>query len=148
MSAPDLSRQASPAERTPYDGAHSLIDPQRHQLLLVVTTNHGIIDLMPDIAGPSILIRDGQRLHQMPAGEIGTGDVAHLAAAHQGVQGIERLLHRRERVESVEMVDVDVVGSQALEAGLTGMHQVQPAGADIVGSVAHRKSGLSGYQDL
>src|SRR5271168_1217291 len=103
---------------------------------------------MPYIAGPSIPIRDGQRLHQMPAGEIGTRNVAYLAAPHQGVQGIERLLHRRERVKSVEMVDVDVVGSQALEAGLTGMYQVQPAGADIVGSVAHGEGGFRGYQNL
>src|SRR5271168_2058519 len=103
---------------------------------------------MPYIAGPSILFRYGQRFHQMPAGKIGTGDVAYLAAAHQGVQGIEGLLDRRERVKSVEMVDVDVVSSQALEAGLTGMHQVQPAGADVVGAVAHGERSFGRYQHL
>src|SRR5580698_4544227 len=84
----------------------------------------------------------------MPAGEIGAGDVTYLAAAYQGVQGIERLLYRGERVEAVQMVDVDVVRSQAAETRLAGMHEMQAAGADLVRTVTHGEGGFGRYEHL
>src|SRR3984885_4114172 len=84
----------------------------------------------------------------MPAGEIGAGDVTYLAASYQGVQGIERLLYWGERVEAVQMIDVDVVRSEAAETRLAGMHEMQPAGADLVRTVTHGEGGFGRYEHL
>ena len=46
MAAADFAGQASPAQRTPDDGAYALIDAQRHQLPLVVTTDYRVVDLV------------------------------------------------------------------------------------------------------
>ena len=89
---------------------------ERHEFPLVVAADEGVVDLVADVAGPAIALADGERLHQLPAGEVGAGDVAHFATADELVEGGEHLVDRGERVEVVEVVDVDVVGAEAAAA--------------------------------
>src|ERR1700761_1791814 len=117
MPAADLPGETAPAQRAPHQRTYTLIDAQRHQLLLVVAADRGIVDLVADVACPAIPLRNGQRLHQMPPGEVGAGDITLLAVAHQGVKRVERLLNRSAGVEAVQVIDVDIVRSQALETG-------------------------------
>ena len=49
------------------------------------------------------------------AGQLETPTVARLAHAHDGIEGLERLVHGRERVVAVQLVEIDVVRPQALE---------------------------------
>src|ERR1700726_989607 len=84
----------------------------------------------------------------MPAGKVGAGNVTNLAAAYQGVQGIQRLLHRGQRVEAMQMVDVDVVRSQAAKTRLAGMHEMESPGADLVRTVTHGEGGFGRYEHL
>ena len=84
----------------------------------------------------------------MPAGEVGTGDVADFAGVDEGVERIQRLLDGREAVEAVHVVDVNVVGAQSLEAGVALFENVQPRGAEVVGAIAHGEEGLGGDEDL
>src|SRR5882757_9388565 len=84
----------------------------------------------------------------MPTGEVGAGDITDLAASYQGVQGVEGFLYRGGRVESVKVVDVDVVRSQTFETRLAGMNQVMTAGAEIVWALSHGEGGFGGDQNL
>src|ERR1700733_8645450 len=73
----------------------------------------------------------------MPAGEVRAGDVADLAGVDEGIEGVEGLLNRREGVEAVHVVDVDVVGAEALEAGVALLENVLARGARVIGPLAH-----------
>ena len=117
---------------------------QRHQLPLVVAADQRVIRLVGDVARQAVLLRDGQRLHQVPAREIRAADVADLAGAHQVVERAQGLLDRRHRVEGVELVEVDVIGPQAAEALLDRVDQVEPRGADVVGARADAEGPLGG----
>src|SRR5580704_2588283 len=96
------------------------------------------------VTRPTVPFGDGEGLHQMPSREIGAGDVADFAALHQRVQSLDGFFNWRLRVESVHVVDVDIVGVEAAQAGLAGLDHVMAGGAEIVGSVAHSERGLSG----
>jgi hypothetical protein len=65
---------------------------------------------------------------------------------HQVVERSQRLLQRGQRVESVELIQVDVVGAEPLEAGLAAADDVVTGLADVVRAVAHPAVNL-GRQD-
>ena len=70
---------------------------------------------MACVARPSITLAHAERLHQVPTGEVRAGDVADLAFAYELVQRVQCLFHGRQRVECMKVVDVDVVGAEALQ---------------------------------
>ncbi len=80
----------------------------------------------------------------MPAGEVGTDDVAHLAALHQIVERPQCLLDWRSGVEAVHGIDVHVIGLQTTQTVLAGADQMLPRRSDIVRVVAHAEGGLRG----
>ena len=51
-------------------------------------------------------------------GEVGAGDLAHLALLHQPVHGLERVADGHRRIGLVVVVQVHVVGAQAAQAAL------------------------------
>ena len=59
-----------------------------------------------------------ERLHQLPAGEVGDADIAQLAGAHEVVERRQHLLDRRAGVEGMQLQQVDVVGAEAAQRGL------------------------------
>ena len=97
---------------------------------------------MRDVARPAVLVGDGQRLHQLPAGEVGDADIAHLAGAHQIVERRQHLLDRRAGVEGVQLQQVDIVGAEPPQRVVHRLDQARARGADIVRPVAHRQRGL------
>src|SRR5262245_15577521 len=68
----------------------------------------------------------------MPAGEIRTADVTNLARAHEIIERAERFFDRRERIEAVQLIQVDVVGSQTPQAVVDGVDQVIARRADVI----------------
>ena len=112
LAAADLAGQPAPAERAPDDRADLLVEGQRHQLPLVVAADQRVVRLVGDVAGEAVPLGDGQRLHQVPAGEVRAADVADLAGPDQVVERAQHLLDRRQRVEAVQLEEVDVVGAQ------------------------------------
>ena len=64
------------------------------------------------------VVGDPQGLGDLPGGMVGQADVADLALPDQVVVDREGLLQRRVRVGVVGVVEVDVVGLQAAQAGL------------------------------
>ena len=143
-----LPGEPAPAERTPDDRAHLLIEGQRHQLPFVIAADQRVIGLVGDVAGQAVLFRNRQRLHQVPAGEVRAADVADLAGAHQIVERAQHLLDGRQGVEAVQLIEVDVVGAQPPQAGLDGPNQVMARRADVVGPRAGAKRPLGGDDHL
>ena len=53
-------------------------------------------------------------------GRFGDAQVAHLASCHELGHGADGILDRHARVDAVDVIEVDHVGSEALEARLAG----------------------------
>ena len=73
-------------------------------------------------------------------------DVAHLPFAHELVERAERLLERRDAVGGVVLVEVDHVGSQALQRAFDRLADVL-AGTARLGAVAHVAAELRREED-
>src|SRR5262245_57089380 len=142
LSTPYLAGETTPSERTPDHRADSLVERKRHEFPLVVTPDQRVIHLMRDVLRPAVAPRRRERLHQMPAGEIGAGDITDLTAARQRVQRIARLLDRPERVEAMHMIDVDVINAETPQARVTGPEQVMARRADVIRTIAESKGRL------
>ncbi|CFW18986.1 Uncharacterised protein [Bordetella pertussis] len=122
--------------------------------------------------GQPVLLGCLQETRHAPRGFVGQADMAHLARAHEILQHLKRLFDRYgvgvvhprvgQLAESiggaigpVQLVEVQVIGLQALEAGVQRLCQVLAvekglAVADMAGAlgVAHRTSRLAGQDHL
>src|SRR5262249_56225858 len=103
---------------------------------------------MRDVLCPAVAPRRRERLHKMPAGEIGAGDITDLTAARQRVQRIESLLDRRKRVEAMHVIDVDVVDAETPQARVTGPEQVMTRRADVIRTFAESKGRFGRNQEF
>src|SRR5271170_4540317 len=83
LSAPYLSGEPAPTQRTPGDRADSLIEAEGHELPFVIPADEGIISLIGDISRKAISVRGGQGLHEMPARKVGHPSVANLSLANE-----------------------------------------------------------------
>src|SRR5580698_9937031 len=101
---------------------------------------------MSDILSPAILLAYAQGLHQVPTGEVRTGDIAYLSVLHQLVQCAEGLIERSHRVESMQMIDIDIVRTQPFEASVQLLDDVVSARSDVVRSLTKTKCRFSRNQ--
>src|SRR5882724_1999496 len=142
LAAPEVAGEPPPAERAPDDGADLLVDAQGHELPFVLAPDQRIVGLMGDVARQSVLLGDRQRLHQVPAREVRTADVAQLAGTHEIIERAQGFLDGRLRVEAVQLEEVDIVRPESAQAPLAGLQQMMTRGADVVGSFSRAKSRL------
>ncbi len=66
--------------------------------------------------GPSIQVREVERLGELPGVHRGRADVPDLAGLHGIMERLQRLLNWRAVVPPVDLVQVDVVGLQSAQA--------------------------------
>ena len=66
----------------------------------------------------------------------------------QVLERADGLLDRRQRVLGVDLVEVDIVGAEPLQAGLDRIHDVPTRGAAIVRALAHGAGRLGGEHDI
>ncbi len=111
--AADLAGEPAPAQRAPDDRADALVEPEGHQLPLVVAADERVVDLVGDIARVAVPVGGGEGLHQLPAREVGDAGVADLPRPYELVERGEHLLDRGGGVEGVQLEEVDVVGAEA-----------------------------------
>ena len=83
-------------------------------------------------------MRGPERLHLLPGGKVAGADVAHLAGAHQIIQGAQTLVNGDRGVRRMELVEINVVRAQAAETGVALFQ-------DLV--AAHAKGKLGGEND-
>ena len=75
-------------------------------------------------------------------------DVAHLAGADEVVERAQRLVDGDVGLRAVDLVEVDVVGLQAAQAGFALLDDVAAAVAHVVGAFAHHAVHLGGEDDV
>src|SRR5882672_11994555 len=103
---------------------------------------------MRDVLRPAVALRRRERFQQMPAGEMGAGDITDLAAARQRVKRVERFVDRRERVETMHVVNVDVINAEPPQARVTGFEQVIARRPDVILAFAPTKGRLGRNQEV
>src|SRR5438067_4515817 len=87
-------------------------------------------------------------LHDVPTREVAAAHVDDLAFAHQLLHRLPDLFPRRGTVDVVHLVEVDVVGVEAAQAGFAGVPDVAGGEAPFVGPVPHLSIHLGGQDDL
>ena len=80
--------------------------------------------------------------------QLETADVADFALLDEGVEGAEGFFDGGDGVVAVDLVEVDVVGLEAAEAGFDGVHDVAAGGADVVAAGAGAAEDLGGDDDF
>ena len=105
-----------------------------------------VIGLADHRPGHIHLPRQMHQLGDAPTPEIRNTPVADLAVAQQRLNGPQRLLEVHAIEVAVQVVDVDMVGIEPLQAGLTGAQHPGTRVARLVDPLGHRIAEL-GRQD-
>ena len=116
---------------------------------LQIPTRHGVVRLNAFKPRAVLFVRYRQSLHDLPRGHIAQSDVAHFARAHHVVEGGQHLFQGRDGVIAMELVQVDMVELEALQAGIELVHQVVarlPASIDL--GLTHGAEGFGGNHQL
>ena len=87
--------------------------------------------------GPAVGVGDGQHLRELPREHGGRADVKRLARAHDLVQRFEGFLHRRMRIEAVDLIKIDVIGAETAQAVVDGVADVLARKAALIRIIAH-----------
>jgi hypothetical protein len=138
-----LAGEEAGGQRIEVDHADLALQAQRLEIVL----EHGAVvevvqRLQALVARDAQALGDVERLGQPRRGEVRGADGAHLAGLHEVVEGTQRVLERRVGVVVVRLVEVDVVGLQALERGLDRLADVGRREPDL--AFAHRLAELGG----
>ena len=86
--------------------------------------------------------------YELRTGEIGASDVANLPLLDKVVERTQRLLDRRRRIGTMELIEVDPIRLQAAQARFHRRHDVAARRALEGALVIHRHPELGGEDDL
>ena len=143
-----FARQQTARQRPPDQAGDILIGAQRMQLPFAIAHRQRIGQLVRNEARQIEAIRSGERFHQLPAGIVGTADIANLARADQPVERRQGLFDRGAAIEAVDLEQVDIVSAEPPEAALAGCDQMMACRPGIVRARADAQPGLGGDQHL
>src|ERR1019366_5007660 len=111
------ARQHTPGERAPRDHADPLLDALRDHLPLLLAVYEVVMIMHGDETSPAIALGDMLGLGELPGEHAAGADVAGLTGAHDVVQSLHRLRNRRAAVPAMDLIEVDVVHTKALQRG-------------------------------
>src|SRR5262249_47568044 len=120
-----LPGQETAGERRVRNDPDPLLDAERLQLALVLVAGEEVVlglDRLGADEAALVALPEGAR--EPPGVVVGGADVAHLALAHQVVEGAERLRERRLAIVPVRLVEIDVVRLQPAQRGLHTLDDV------------------------
>jgi hypothetical protein len=113
------SRRYLPDSQPPPSGprqqAQASVQRGGHDLPLDLADQQAVLRLEGDRLGQAERPGHVHGLGELPAGEVGQAVVADLARADEAVEGAQRLLQRRPRVERMDLVQVDGVQPEAAQ---------------------------------
>ena len=115
---------------------------------LEVAAGDGVVGLEGVEAGEVFELGDAEGFGDLPGEPVGDADVADFALLDEGVEGAEGLFDGGDGVVAVDLVEVDVVGLEAAEAGFDGVHDVSAGGSDVVAAGAGAAVDLGGDDDV
>ena len=133
----ELAAQQTAGERAPHQNAQTLIECDRHDLALELSSRNRIVRLDALEAIPSFALGDAQRFHDLPRGVIRYADVAHLAGPYEIFERAQRLVQRRHLVHAVDLIEIDVIEAEAAQAGVNLVHDVHAREAHAIGLRTH-----------
>jgi hypothetical protein len=142
-----LAGEQAVGEGRPRQQAHPERAGHREQLALGVAAGEAVLGLDSSERRPAAQPRQRVGVGDEPGRCVGDADVEDLARAHDVVQRAHDLLDRGPRVPHVQPVDIDVVGAEASQAGVEGLHEVLAMVAAGVGIVGVRAQRVLGAQD-
>src|ERR1035438_5977018 len=87
-------------------------------------------------------------LGDLPTREVTASDIQNLAFAVELFHGLPDLFPWARAVHMVHLVEVDVIGLEPLETGLTGFADVEGGKAGRVGPIPHGAEDLGGQDHL
>ena len=95
-----------------------------------------------------VVLGDAEGAGELPGMHGGRADVADLARLDDVVQCFERFLNRRVIVPAMDLVEVDVIGAESLQAGVDLSHDRLARQAGAIRAGAHPAIDLGGDHDL
>src|SRR5260370_16531926 len=96
-----------------------------------------------DVIGP---VGNRQRLHQGPAGKVETPDEPDLSETQEGTERFQGLVERRFAIPFMDLIQIDMIGTQAAQAVFTFPDNMIPRRAAFVRTVAHDHPEFGGDQ--
>ena len=87
------------------------------------------------------------RVGNLPGGKIRAADVTDFAGANEIIEGAKGLLDRCGGIGEMNLVEIDPVGAEALEAGLGGGDDVMAGGALHGSGLVHGAAEFGGQDD-
>ncbi len=84
----------------------------------------------------------------MPGGQIAESHIAHLAGAHDVIQRADSLLDGGDGIVAMNLVEIDVVQPEALQALIDARQDVPARQADLIDALAEASAHLGGHDDL
>ena len=136
--------EAAAGEGAPGDDADAFGFAEAHHLALFFAVEEVVVVLHGDEAGPAVEVGDVEGLGKLPGVHGGGSDVADLAGFDDVVEGFHGLFDGGFVVPAVDLVEVDVVGAEALEALVELEEDLFAGEALAVGVVAHDAVELGG----
>ena len=101
-----------------------------------------------DEAVPVVLFGGVEGLGKLPGRHAAGAEVAHLARAHEGIEGFQGLLDWRRVVPAMDLVEVDVLHLQPAQGIVTGLEDVFTTEAAAVRPGPHRAVDLGRHDDI
>ena len=120
----------------------------RKKLALDGAHQQAVLVLAGDEGREAVPARRVLRRDHLLRRKVRAADVAHLALPHEIVERAQRLLDRRLLIWPVQLVEVDPVGAQPLQARLDRMHDVTPRRTAQLARIVHRQAELGCEHDL
>ncbi len=114
-----VARQAAAGQRAPRDDADALVAAQRQHLALLLAVEQVVGgSASTDEPRPAVLVGRVQRLRELPGVHRRRADVARLAGLHDVVSASSVSSIGVVVIPAVDLVEVDVVGAEPLQAGV------------------------------
>ena len=140
--------QKPASERAPDHDAEALVLDQRHDLAFEFTPRNRVVGLDGFEAGVAALLGNAESLHDLPGGIVRAADRAHEAAAHAIIERPQRLFERRDGVEAMDLVEIDMIEAKSFQAGADLIHDVSAREANGVRPRPHPCAHLGRDDDV
>jgi len=140
--AAELAAQQSAGERAPHQQPELFGRDERHDFTFEIATGKRVVALRRHDLGEVQALAVPQRAGHLPGRPVRDADIADQALPHESVEGREAFLNRGHGVGAVELVEVDVIDLEALQACLDAVENVPPRIAMVVRTRADRTEHL------
>ena len=148
LAALTASGKESARQRRPRNTADLLVEAQRNHLALFFAIDQVVVVLHGDEAREPVRRLKLQHLLKLPSVHARSTEVERLAGLHHIVQRLAGLFDGRVLVEAVNLIEVNIIHAEALQAGVNRGQDVLAREAAVVGRVGHRIEDLGGDDQL